>query len=266
MDKVTIRTIGAMKGREKAVMVTAYDYPGALLADGSGAEMVLVGDSLGMVVLGYDSTLPVTMEEMLHHCRAARRGTRRALLTADMPFASYQGSRRDAFAAASRFIKEAGAEAVKLEGGETMAPTIEFLVRRGVPVMGHVGLTPQSVHQLGGYRVQGRGEEALGRLLADARAVERAGSFALVVEGVPAPAGELLARELAIPVIGCGAGPACDGQVLVFHDLLGLIPGAPAPKFVKRYAEAGKLMEEGLKSYVREVKAGTFPDKEHSYE
>jgi 3-methyl-2-oxobutanoate hydroxymethyltransferase len=264
-DKVTVKTLAAMKGKEKAAMVTAYDFPGALLADAAGADVVLVGDSLAMVVLGYDSTLPVTMEEMLHHTRAVRRGVTRAMLVADMPFGSYQGSRREAFASAARFMKEAGAEAVKLEGGETMAPTIEHLVRRGVPVMGHVGLTPQSVHQMGGYRVQGRGEEAFGRLLADARAVERAGVFAVVLEGIPAAAGKRITRELAIPTIGIGAGAGCDGQVLVFHDLLGMGRG-PAPKFVKRFAEAGRVMETGLRRFVAEVKSGKFPGRAQSYE
>jgi len=265
-EKVTIRTLAGMKGKEKAAMVTAYDYPGALLADAAGVEVVLVGDSLGMVALGYDSTLPVTMEEMLHHTRAVRRGVTRALLVSDMPFGSFQGGRKEAFSNAARFLKEAGAEAVKVEGGEVMASTVEYLVRRGIPVMGHVGLTPQSVHQMGGYRVQGKGEEAFGRLLADARAVERAGAFSLVIEGVPASAGEAVTRELSIPTIGIGAGAGCDGQVLVFTDLLSLTPGAPVPKFVKRYAEAGKAMEEGLRKYVAEVKSGAFPGREQSYE
>ncbi len=264
MEKVTVRTIAAAKGKQRLVMVTAYDAPSARLAERAGIDMVLVGDSLGMVVLGYASTLPVTLEEVLHHQRAVARGSVRPLLVVDLPFGSYQGSREEAFATAATCLKE-GAEAVKLEGGEEMAPTVEFLVRRGIPVMGHVGLTPQSVHQMGGYRVQGRGEEAQGRLLADARALERAGAFAVVVEGVPAAAGEALTSALSIPTIGIGAGAGCDGQVLVWHDLLGLSEG-PLPKFAKSYADLGKAAVEALERYAREVREGSFPDRAHSYE
>ena len=263
--KVTIQTVQAMKGLERIAMVTAYDYPSALICDRAGADILLTGDSLGQVVLGYDTTLPVTMEEMIHHTRAASRGRSRALLVADMPFGSYQEGAEEAMRNACRFLKEASAESVKLEGGVVMAETIAFLVRRGIPVMGHVGLTPQSVHQMGGYRVQGRGEEGLRILLDDARAVEDAGAYSVVVEGVPSSAAARVTETLSIPTIGIGAGLSCDGQVLVFHDLLGIFDKF-LPRFVKRYSETGRDMEKAVSEFVREVREGVFPGPENSYE
>ncbi len=263
--KINVQTIRKMKGRQRIAMVTAYDYPSALYADRSGAQIILVGDSLAQVVLGYDTTVPVTMDEMLHHTRAAGRGCQRALLVADMPFGSYQSDPGTAFHNASRFLKETPAHTVKLEGGVIMAETIHHLVSRGIPVMGHVGLMPQSVHQMGGYKIQGRGEEGLRVLLDDAKAVEDAGAYSIVLEGVPTEAARLVTEELSIPTIGIGAGPLCDGQVLVFHDMLGIFDRF-VPKFVKRYAELGAEMEKALKKYVEEVTEGTFPGEEHSYE
>ncbi len=263
--KINVQTIRKMKGRQRIAMVTAYDYPSALYADRSGAQIILVGDSLAQVVLGYDTTVPVTMDEMLHHTRAAGRGCQRALLVADMPFGSYQSDPGTAFHNASRFLKETPAHTVKLEGGVIMAETIHHLVSRGIPVMGHVGLMPQSVHQMGGYKIQGRGEEGLRVLLDDAKAVEDAGAYSIVLEGVPTEAARLVTEELSIPTIGIGAGPQCDGQVLVFHDMLGIFDRF-VPKFVKRYAELGAEMEKALKKYVEEVTEGTFPGEEHSYE
>ncbi len=264
-EKITVHTIRNMKGLDPIVMVTAYDYPSALYSERAGVHIVLVGDSLGQVVLGYETTVPVTMEEMLHHTRAAGRGCRRTLLVADMPFGSYQAGPEQAFENACRFLKESPAHSVKLEGGVTMAQTVSFLVRRGIPVMGHVGLTPQSVHQMGGYRVQARGEEGLRALLDDARAIEDAGAYSIVLEGVPTEAARQVTEELTIPTIGIGAGPHCDGQVLVLNDLLGLYDQF-VPKFVKRYAELGKEMERAITEFAREVTEGTFPGREHSYE
>jgi 3-methyl-2-oxobutanoate hydroxymethyltransferase len=253
-----------MKGVQRIAMITAYDYPSALYADRSGAQIVLVGDSLAQVVLGYETTVPVTMDEMLHHTSAAARGCQRALLVADMPFGSYQSDPGTAFYNASRFLKETPAHSVKLEGGVLMGETIQHLVSRGIPVMGHVGLTPQSVHQMGGYKIQGRGEEGLRVLLGDARAVEEAGAYSIVLEGVPTEAAKIVSETLSIPTIGIGAGPHCDGQVLVFHDMLGIFDRF-TPKFVKRYAEIGQEMEKALKQYVEEVTEGTFPEEQHSY-
>ncbi len=264
-EKINVRTIRDMKGRQRIAMVTAYDYPSALYADRSGAQIILVGDSLAQVVLGYDTTVPVTMEEMLHHTRAAGRGCERALLVADMPFGSYQSDPGTAYTNASRFLKETPAHTVKLEGGVVMAQTIHHLVSRGIPVMGHVGLTPQSVHQMGGYRIQGRGEEGLRVLLDDASAVQDAGAYSIVLEGVPTEAARQVTEKLSIPTIGIGAGLHCDGQVLVLNDMLGIYDRF-VPKFVKRYAEIGAEMERALKEYVEEVTEGRFPGKEHTYE
>ncbi len=262
--RVTVRTVTAMKGSEKIVMLTAFDYPSALYAERGGAEIILVGDSLAQVVLGYDSTVPITMDEMLHHTRAASRGCSRALLVADMPFGSYQAGPQQAMDNAARFLKEAGAQGVKIEGGVSMAETIGFLTRRSVPVMGHIGLLPQSVHQMGGYMVQGRGDEGLRILLDDARAVEEAGAFCMVIEGVPLEAARQVTENVSIPTIGIGAGPHCDGQVLVSNDLLGIYDHF-VPKFVKRYAELGSAMETAFARFAKEVKEGKFPDEEHSY-
>ena len=264
-DKVTINTIKGMKASEPIVMITAYDYPSALYSDRAGVHIILVGDSLAQVVLGYDTTVPVTMDEMLHHTRAAGRGCQRSLLVADMPFGSYQTGPVQAFENACRFLKETPAHSVKLEGGVIMAETISYLTLRGIPVMGHIGLMPQSVHTMGGYRIQGRGEEGLQSLLNDARAVQDAGAYSLVLEGIPTEAARQVTEELAIPTIGIGAGPHCDGQVLVLNDMLGLYDQF-VPKFVKRYAELGKEMERAITDFAREVTEGTFPGKEHSYE
>lgn len=264
-DKVTIRTILGMKGKEKVVMLTAYDYPTALYGDRSGAEILLVGDSLAQVVLGYDSTVPITMEEMLHHTRAASRGCTRAFLAADMPFGSYQAGPAQAMENAARFLKEANAESVKIEGGVHMAETIEFMVRRGIPVMGHVGLTPQSVHQMGGYRIQGRGDEGLRKLLDDAHAVQDAGAYSIVLEGIPTEAAARITDELSILTIGIGAGKHCDGQVLVLNDMLGIYDKF-VPKFVKQYARLGDEMEKAMDSFIKEVKGGKFPTAEYSYD
>jgi len=264
-NKITSRTIMGMKGSETITMLTAYDYPSALYSERAGVEIILVGDSLGQVVLGYENTLPVTMEDMLHHTSAAARGCGRAHLVSDMPFGSYQSGPEQAMDNAVRFLKEAGAESVKLEGGVTVADSIEFLVRRGIPVMGHVGLTPQSYHQMGGYRVQARGEDGLRILLDEARAVQESGAYSVVLEGIPTEAARAVTEELSIPTIGIGAGPFCDGQVLVFNDLLGIYDQF-VPKFVKRYANLGEEMERALGEFIREVKDGKFPDKDHSYE
>jgi len=264
-DKVTIKTVLGMKGKEKVAMLTAYDYPTALYVDRSGAEILLVGDSLAQVVLGYDSTVPITMEEMLHHTRAAHRGCSRALLVADMPFGSYQSGPVQAMENAARFLKEANAESVKIEGGVHMAETIEFLVRRGIPVMGHVGLTPQSVHQMGGYRIQGRGEEGLRMLQDDAHAVQDSGAYSIVLEGIPTDAAAQITEELSIVTIGIGAGQHCDGQVLVLNDMLGIYDKF-VPKFVKQYAQIGTEMEKAMSDFIKEVKGGKFPTKEYSYD
>lgn len=264
-ERVTINTIKDMKGGTPIVMVTAYDYPTALYSDRAGAHIILIGDSLAQTVLGYDTTVPVTMEEMLHHTRAAGRGCSRPLLVADMPFGSYQTSPQQAYDNAARFLKESPAHSVKLEGGVTMAETIRFLTTRSIPVMGHIGLMPQSVHQMGGYKIQGKGDEGLRALLDDARAVEDAGAYSIVLEGIPKAAARKVTEELSIPTIGIGAGPLCDGQVLVLNDMLGLYDQF-TPKFVKRYAELGQEMQRAITDFAKEVTEGTFPGEEHSYE
>jgi 3-methyl-2-oxobutanoate hydroxymethyltransferase len=248
----------------KITCLTAYDYPTARLLDDAGVEILLVGDSLGMVVLGYENTLPVTMEEMLHHTRAVRRGARRALVVADMPFGSYHAELRESLHNAVRFVKEGGAEAVKVEGGERRLELIARLVEAEIPVMGHVGLTPQSLHALGGFKVQGKTAEAAGQLLRDARAVEAAGAFSIVLESVPRELAARITRELRIPTIGIGAGPDCDGQVLVFHDLVGLTQG-PAPKFARRYADLGAEITRAASAYCDDVRKGRFPSDAESY-
>jgi 3-methyl-2-oxobutanoate hydroxymethyltransferase len=254
-----------MKRRgEKIVMMTAYDYPTARLVEDGGTDVILVGDTLGMVVLGYDSTLPVTMEDMIHHTKAVMRGSTRALVVGDMPFMSYQTGWQDAMKNAARFMQEAGCGAVKLEGGVRSAEIVAKLVEAGIPVMGHIGLTPQSVNQVGGWRVQGKTPAAAVQLMHDAQALEQAGAFAIVLELVPAPLAELLTERLSVPTIGIGAGPHCDGQVQVFHDMLGLFD-AFAPKHAKRYAEAGELIREALQRYTAEVKSGAFPTARESF-
>ena len=249
---------------QKITCLTAYDYPTARLVDEAGADVILVGDSLGMVVLGYESTLAVTLEEMLHHTRAVRRGTRRALVVADMPYGSYHTDTAESLRNAVRFVKEAGAEAVKVEGGERRLELIAKLTEAEIPVMGHVGLTPQSLNALGRYRVQGKTPDAAEQLLRDARAVEAAGAFAVVLEAVPRELAARITTDLKIPTIGIGAGPDCDGQVLVLHDLVGLT-FTSLPKFARRYANVGELIAKAAREYCDDVRAGMFPTDAESY-
>jgi 3-methyl-2-oxobutanoate hydroxymethyltransferase len=263
--KITAPAIVALKRKgEPITVVTAYDFPTARYADQSGVEILLVGDSVGTVMLGYESTLPVTMEDMLHHVRAVARAKPSALVVGDMPFMSYQVSTEQAVANAGRLVQEGGADAIKLEGGARVAEAVQRIVEAGIPVMGHLGLTPQSVLAFGGYKVQARGEADQERLLADAKTLERAGCFSLVLEGIPARLGAAVTRELTIPTIGIGAGVQCDGQVLVTHDLLGLFHGHQ-PKFVRRYAELGAGMRDAFARYVADVKARRFPSDAESY-
>ena len=250
--------------KRKIVCLTAYDYPTARFVDEAGVDVVLVGDSLGMVVLGYENTLPLTMEEMLHHTRAVRRGVRKALLVADMPYGSFHGDKSEAVRNAVRFVKEAGAEAVKIEGGERRMDLIAQLVEAEIPVMGHIGLTPQSMHAFGGFRVQGKSMEAAEQLLRDARAVEAAGAFSVVVESVPRELAARITSELRIPTIGIGAGPECDGQILVLHDMIGLSVGH-TPKFARRYANVGEAIRNAVGAYADDVREGRFPADDESY-
>ena len=250
--------------KEPIVMITAYDYPSAQMVDEAGVDIILVGDSLGMVVLGYENTLPVTMEDMLRHTAAVVRGAKRAMVVGDMPFMSYQLSPEQALDNAGRFIKEAGAHAVKLEGGEEVLEAIRKITSAGIPVMGHIGLTPQSIHRIGGYRVQGRDEETALKLKRDAKLLEEAGCFSIVLEAVPVELAKEITESLEIPTIGIGAGPYCDGQVLVYHDVLGIFQEFK-PKFVKRYANLRASIVDAVKSYVEEVRNREFPDEEHSY-
>ncbi len=264
-QKITAQTLLARKRhREPITALTAYDYPTARLVDEAGIDMILVGDSLGMAVLGYDDTLPVTVDEMLHHTRAVRRAVRSALLVVDMPYGSYHISDEDALRNAVGFVKEAGAEAVKIEGGTSRAALIDRLTRAEIAVVGHIGLTPQSVHRMGGYRVQGKSFAAIEMLRADAGAIEAAGAIAIVLEGIPREVAAIITREVSIPTIGIGAGPDCDGQILVFHDLFQLA-FTPAAKFVRRYGDAGELMRQGLARYREDVAAHTFPNDSESY-
>lgn len=249
---------------EKIVMMTAYDFPGARLCEEAGVDVILVGDSLGMVVLGYDCTVPVTLADMIHHTKAVRRGARDTFVITDMPFLTYQISPAQALENAGRLVQEGGCEAVKLEGGAEIVPQVRALVTAGIPVCGHVGLTPQSATALGGYKVQGRTAEAARRLLDDALALEEAGAFMVVLECVPAQVGQLIANRVNVPVIGIGAGAGCDGQVLVFHDALGLFDRF-TPKFVQRFAEVGTAAREGLKEYAAQVRDGRFPGPEHTF-
>ncbi|MBW2689989.1 MAG: 3-methyl-2-oxobutanoate hydroxymethyltransferase, partial [Deltaproteobacteria bacterium] len=261
----TILDLQAMKvSGEKIAVLTAYDYPFARIMDQAGIDIVLVGDSVGSVVSGYDNTLPVTMDEMLYHARAVARSVTQALIVADMPFLSYQIDLTEARRNAGRLIKEGGAHAVKLEGGVHVAETIRAIVAMDIPVVGHIGLTPQSVHRMGGYRVQGREEAQANQLMADARAVADAGACAVVIEGIPAKLAGEISAELSIPTIGIGAGVECDGQVLVIHDILGLCEKY-SPKFVKRYADVSGMIRQGVDDYIREVKDGSFPGPEHSF-
>jgi 3-methyl-2-oxobutanoate hydroxymethyltransferase len=260
--KPTVLELRGKKGQRLA-MLTAYDFPTARLAAEGGIDLILVGDSLGMVVLGYDSTLPVTLDDMVHHTKAARRGAPEAFLIADLPFLSY-ATPEQALASAARLMKEAGADSVKLEGGEEAVPAVEALVRAGVPVLGHVGLTPQTASSLGGYKLQGKDEETARRALDGALALERAGCWGVVLELVPAPLAKLVTERIAIPTIGIGAGADCDGQVLVFHDLVGMFSGF-TPTFVKRYTEAGAAIRAAISRYAAEVRSGAFPGEAQSF-
>ncbi|HSG13668.1 MAG TPA: 3-methyl-2-oxobutanoate hydroxymethyltransferase [Gaiellaceae bacterium] len=263
--KLPMTELAEMKARRQPiVMVTAYDAPGGRLADEAGADLVLVGDSAAMTVLGHDSTVPATMDEMLILTRAVTRAARRPLVIADMPFGSFQVSDEDALRNAIRFVKEAGADAVKLEGAGPMLSRVRAIVGAGIPVQGHIGLTPQSATMLGGFKAQGRTAERAVRLLDDALALEAAGCFSLVLEAVPAPVAERITRELSIPTIGIGAGVDCDGQVLVWHDLLGLYEGR-SPRFVKRYADVGQTIRSALEAYASDVRERRFPEEQHTY-
>jgi len=262
--RVTVRSLGARKRRgEPITMLTAYDFTFARIFDAAGIDLLLVGDSLGNVVQGQDTTLPVTLDEAIYHTRLVARGVHRSLVVADMPFGSYQVSEEEAVRNAIRFVKESGAQAVKLEGGRRMAPTIERIAGAEIPVMGHVGLTPQSVHKMGGFRVQGRGDEGRHQVIEDALAVQEAGAFAVVLEGIPAELGREVTQALAIPTIGIGAGVHCDGQVLVMHDLLGLNDWTPS--FVKQYADLGAQASRAARLFAEEVQNRKFPDEAHSY-
>jgi 3-methyl-2-oxobutanoate hydroxymethyltransferase len=262
----SVLDLAAMKQRgERIAALTAYDAPSARLADAAGVDLTLVGDSAAMTVLGLDSTLPITLDEMLMLTRAVRRGTTRALVVADMPFGSYQASDDAAVQGAVRFVKEGGADAVKIEGGGPTVRRATAIVDAGIPVVGHIGLTPQSVHVLGGYKPQGRTAQAARRLLDAARSLERAGCAALVLEAIPSRVAEHITREVSVPTIGIGAGASCDGQVLVWHDVLGISDGR-APRFVKRYGEIGAVVLASLRAYVAEVRSGAFPGPEHTYE
>jgi len=264
--KVTTLAFRQRKERGQAItMLTAYDYPTALAMDRVGIDSILVGDSLGMVVLGYENTLPVTMDEMIHHCRAVSRGAKFALLIGDMPFMSYQVSVEEAVRNAGRFLQQGGMDAVKLEGGRERLEAIRAITGAGIPVMGHLGLTPQSVHQLGGFRAQGKTAAAAKRLLEDAQILEQAGCFGLVLESVPARLAQLISQRIAIPTIGIGAGVHCDGQVLVTHDLLGLFDRF-TPKFVKKYASLHAAMQEAFTAFAEDVQSKAFPAAEHSVE
>lgn len=263
--KLSIPALAEMKRQGRKIkMVTAYDYPTALLVDQSPMDLILVGDSLGMVVLGYESTVPVTMDEMVHHTKAVTRAARNTFVVADLPFLSYQVTVEEAVRNSGRLMKEAGADAVKLEGGAVVAGTVRAVVSAGIPVMGHLGLTPQTATMLGGLKVQARDAEAAKMLISDARLLEEAGAFSIVLEAIPAQLAEMVSRNVSIPTVGIGAGPDCDGQVLVIHDMLGLFQRF-TPKFVKRYAALGEQVAAALASYCQEVDGGQFPAPEHTF-
>jgi 3-methyl-2-oxobutanoate hydroxymethyltransferase len=263
--KITISTIQEKKQRREPITcLTAYDYASARLVDEAGIDMILVGDSLAMVVLGYETTLPVTLDEMLHHTRAVRRAARRSLLIADMPYASYHVSEEEAVRNAARFVKEAGAEAVKIEGGEKRAALVQRLRDAEIPVMGHIGLTPQSVHRMGGFKVQGKSLAAIEQLMRDAVALNGAGVFSIVLEGIPREVAAMITAEVSVPTIGIGAGPDCDGQVLVLHDLLGLTFSTP-PKFVRQYADLRTTISGAVHAFKEDVETGAYPGEDESY-
>ena len=263
--RVTTRELKRMKRRgERIPMITAYDYNSARLVEAAGIPLLLVGDSLGEWMLGYDSTVPVTMDEMVHHVKAVVRGTERAHIVADMPFMSFQVDSDDALRNAGRFLKESGAQSVKLEGGRRIAETVGRMVEVGIPVMGHIGLTPQSINQLGGYRVQGKTARTAAALMQDALALEQAGAYAMVLEAVPAPLARMVTERLSIPTIGIGAGVHCDGQVQVFHDLLGLLEDF-APRHARRYASLGQAIRSAVEAYVQDVQEQSFPSDDESH-
>lgn len=264
MEKITTATIREMKERNEPITVlTAYNYPTARMVDEAGIDSILVGDSVANVILGYENTLPVTMDEMLHHTRAVARAAKRALVIGDMPFLSYQASTSDAVRNAGRFLKNAGASAVKVEGGRGVIDRIEAIIGAGTPVMGHLGLTPQWIHQFGGFKVQGKTRKAARVIIEDAKKLEEVGVFSIVLESVPSELAKIVTEEVSVPTIGIGAGPYCDGQVLVLHDLLGL--SGMSPKFVKKYADLTPIVQEALSSFREEVKSREFPTEEHSF-
>lgn len=264
MKNTSVTFKDSKKNGEKLTMLTAYDYTTAKLLDESGIDSILVGDSLGMVVLGYDDTLSVTMEDMIHHSAAVARGAKNALIVTDMPFMSYQTSVYDAVVNAGRLVKEGKAQAVKLEGGIEFCEHIKAIVNASIPVCAHLGLTPQSINAFGGFKVQGKGKEAAQKLLDEARAVEQAGAFAVVLECVPAKLAKKISESISIPTIGIGAGTGCDGQVLVYQDMLAMYPDFK-PKFVKQYTQLGSVMKDAFKQYIAEVKSGAFPSEEHTF-
>jgi 3-methyl-2-oxobutanoate hydroxymethyltransferase len=267
MGRISVHQLKQWKSEgRKFAMITAYDYPSARLVEQAGIPIILVGDSLGSVLLGYESTVPVTMEDILYHTRAVVRGTSKAIVLADMPFMSYQANADDAVRNAGRLLQEGGATAVKLEGGSHVAPLVRRMVDSGIPVMGHLGLTPQSVNQFGGHKVQGKTPAAAAKLIGDARALEEAGAFAVVLETIPAPLAKMVTERISIPTIGIGAGPHCDAQVQVFHDILGIYDDRRALKHAKRYAVLGETIREAVRSYIGDVEGGAFPTKEHSFE
>jgi 3-methyl-2-oxobutanoate hydroxymethyltransferase len=264
-SKITTTTIQEKKQRHEPITcLTAYDYATARLVDEGGIDMILVGDSLAQVVLGYESTLPVTMEEMLHHTRAVRRAVRSAMVIADMPFGTYQGEVKEGVANAMRFVKDGGAEAVKIEGGDKRVDLVRHILDAEVPVMGHIGLTPQSLHKMGGYKVQGKDLGGIERLMKDAVALDRAGVFSIVLEGLPREVAAMITREVSAPTIGIGAGPECDGQVLVFHDIVNL-SFAPPAKFVRRYGDAAALIRNAVEQFKADVTSGSYPNDAESY-
>ncbi len=266
MPRYSVHKLRELKAAgRKFAMITAYDYAGARLVEQAGAQIILVGDSLGSVVLGYDSTVPVTMDDMVHHTKAVVRGTEKAIVVADMPFMSYQANADEAMRNAGRLLQEAGATAVKLEGGSHVVGLVRRMVECGIPVMGHLGLTPQSVNQFGGHKVQGKTPAAAAKLLNDARALEEAGAFAVVLETIPAPLARMVTERLSIPTIGIGAGPGCDGQVQVFHDMLGIYDDQRALRHAKRYAVLGAQIRDAVRAYIAEVEDGSFPTEEHSF-
>jgi len=263
--KITPVDVQTMKKEGKKIsMLTAYDYPMAVLEDRAGIEVILVGDSVGMTVLGYENTLPVTMDEMIHHTKAVKKGVKYALIVGDMPFMSYNTAEKDAIFNAGRFMKEAGADAVKLEGGAAVKDIVKVIVKAGIPVMGHIGLTPQTISMLGGFKVQGKDAEAAQKIIDDALSLEDAGAFSVVLEAIPAPIAKRITERLAIPTIGIGAGVDCDGQVLVVHDMLGLFDRF-TPKFAKRYVNLSELTIKAFESYKDEVEKGAFPTDQHSF-